>query len=216
MSQNLARAKAFLEVKFYLYSTIFAFILFGLITAYLQWLQIPNLLNKAVADVAILLIALSMAMSGLAYFFNFADRQVIYRKYIGVVGFVFALWHLLLSWSAFLNLFKAQTWASGRMWPMLTGFIALVIFAIMALISNQLSTKLLGTNLWRGILRFGYVGLLLVMVHVFLLKSARWLTWWQEGMQSPPALSLVVVMVGAMTVLLRLGLWWSLKVRRNR
>ncbi len=216
MSQNLARAKALLELKFYLHSTIFGFLLLGLAMAYLQWLGIPGTLNKSVADVATLLITLSMALSGLGYFFNFADRKVIYRKYLGMVGFAFALWHLLLSWSALLNLFKVETWSAGRMWPILTGFIALVVFAVMALISNQFSIRLLGSKLWRAILRFGYIGLLLVVGHVFLLKSARWLTWWQEGMQSPPALSLIVAVVAVLTLVLRLLLWWSLSRRRGR
>lgn len=157
-----------------------------------------------------------MILSGLAYFFNFVDRQVIYRKYIGVIGFFFAFWHMILSWSALLNLFKPEILGSTRMWPMLSGLIALTIFAVMALISNQLSTRLLGTTLWRGILRFGYAGLILVMAHVLLLKSARWLTWYNDGMTSPPALSLIVTVFAVIVILVRIALWFSLSRRRAR
>lgn len=213
---NLARAKQLLDLHFYLQSAIFSTLVFALTYAYLSWQGIPGTLNKATADTATLLIGLSMIASGLAYFFNFADRLVIYRKHVGVIGFFFAVWHMILSWSALLNLLKIETWESGKMGPALTGLIALVIFAVMALISNQLSTRLLGTKLWRGILRFGYVALALVIAHVFLLKSARWLTWYEGGMSTPPALSLVVTIFALLVILVRLLLWFSLMRRRAR
>jgi DMSO/TMAO reductase YedYZ heme-binding membrane subunit len=65
-------------------------------------------------------------------------------------------------------------------------------------------------------LRFGYVALALVMVHVFLLKSARWSTWYEGGMTTPPSLSLVVTIFAAVVILVRLLLWFSLSRRRAR
>lgn len=215
-TSTLARAKAKLEYTLYIRAGFFSGLVFALSYGYLTWMNLPNLLNKAVADTAVVLIALSMALSGLGYFFNFLDRQVVYRKHIGLIGFGFVVWHLLLSWDAFMRLFQETTWATGKMWPMLTGTIALAVFTIMALISNTLATRLLGGKLWRAILRFGYVGLLFVLGHVFLLKASRWLTWWQEGMQGPPALSLVVSVLIVLAILLRLLLAWSLGVRRRK
>lgn len=213
---NFKKNKFLFDLSLYLRAFVFSLLIFAGAYLYLSWLKIPGILNKTVADTAIFLIALSMIFSSLGYFFNFVDRLAIYRKHLGMIGFGFAVWHLLLSWSALLNLFKVETWESMRMWPMLTGFLAFLIFTKMALISNQFSTRFLGSRLWKGILRFGYFGLVLVMFHVFLLKSARWLTWYQEGMQGPPSLSLLVVIFTTIVLLLRLALWWSLSRRRTR
>lgn len=213
---QLQRAKVWLDLKLYLHTVIFALVLLAGAWGYLQWLGLPSLLNKAVADVAALLIALSMMLGGLGYFFNVFDRQVVYRKHLGMVGFALAVWHLLLSWGAFLRLLQPQTWFDHKMWPALTGTVALVIFAVMAVISNQLAVRLLGGKWWRWILRTGYLGLVLVVAHVVLLKGARWLTWYQAGMQEPPALSLLMTAVMLLAVFLRLGLEWSLRRRRRK
>lgn len=212
---NVKKAKFFLELKFYLQSLVFSLFIFALSYVYISWQSIPSALNKSVADTAAFLVGSSMIMSGMAYFFNFLDRKVIYRKYIGLMGFAFAMVHLMLSFSAFQNLLKVETWQNLTMWPMLAGLLALIIFTLMALVSNQLAIRFLGAKLWRGILRFGYVGIFFVLVHVFLLKSARWLTWLQGGMQGWPSLSLMVGVFAVLVILLRIALWLSLKRRRK-
>lgn len=183
--------------------------------AYISWQNIPNALNKSVADTAAFLVGLSMILSGMAYFFNFLDRKVIYRKYLGLMGFAFAMIHLMLSFSAFQNLLKVETWQNLTMWPMLAGLLALIIFTLMALISNQLATRLLGAKFWRAILRFGYVGIFFILMHVFLLKSARWLTWLQGGMRGWPALSLIVSIFAVLVICTRILLALSLRKRKN-
>jgi DMSO/TMAO reductase YedYZ heme-binding membrane subunit len=213
---NFKKNKFLFDLSLYLKTFVFSLLIFAGLYLYLSVQKIPGTLNKAVADTATFLVALSMIFSSLGYFFNFADRLAIYRKHLGMIGFAFAVWHLLLSWSALLNLFKISTWEAGRMGPMLTGFLAFLIFTLMALISNQLSIRLLGSKLWKLILRFGYLALVLVVLHVFLLKSARWLTWYQEGMQGPPALSLLVVIFTIIVLVLRIALWWSLAKRKAR
>lgn len=211
----MKNAKLLLELKFYFQSLVFSLFVFILFYIYISSQNIPGALNKSVADTAAFLVGSSMIMSGMAYFFNFLDKKVIYRKYIGLMGFVFAAIHLILSFTAFQNLLKIETWQSLAMWPILTGSLALIIFTFMALISNQFAIRLLGAKLWRGILRFGYVGIFFVLVHVFLLKSARWLTWFQGGMQGWPSLSLIVSIFIVLVILLRIALEFSLKRRRK-
>lgn len=211
----MQNAKLFLELKFYFQSLVFSLFIFALSYAYISWQNIPSALNKSVADTAAFLVGFSMILSGMAYFFNFLDKKVIYRKYIGLMGFAFAMIHLVLSFTAFQNLLKIETWQNLAMWPMLAGLLALIIFTIMALVSNQLAIRFLGAKLWRGILRFGYVGLFFVLAHVFLLKSARWFTWLEGGMQGWPSLSLMVSVFSVLVILLRVALWLSLKRRRS-
>lgn len=180
---------------------------------YTKWMSVPNELNKSLADTAVVLIGLSMLISSLCYFWNSFDWSIVYRKYLGLVGFAYALAHLLLSWGPFLTITNATTWQQGRMWPVLTGLLALIIFAMMAAISNAFSARLLGGRTWRYVLRTGYVALFLVGAHVVLLKSARWLVWYQGGMKTLPSMSLLVTGFIGLVIAMRLLLWWRLSRR---
>lgn len=203
-------------LKYYVQTSICSAVIFGACFAYLKFLGIPGEINKSLADTAIILAGLSMVISSLCYFFNFLDWSIAYRKYLGLVSFAFAVAHLVMSWKPFLNLFKVATWQEGRVWPVLAGTVALAIFAVMALISNAFSAKLLGGKLWRQILRFGYVAILFVLAHVVLLKYARWVTWFEEGMTSAPSLSLIVSVFMVFVVVMRVLLWLALRSKSKK
>lgn len=210
-TQVVKTIKPLSEKQLYFRTLIFGLLLFGACYAYTSWNKIPNQLNKSVADVAILLIGLSMLLSSLCYFWNFVDTKIVYRKHLGLIGFAFGLTHVALSYSALLNLFKIETWQKGVMWPIFTGAVATIIFTVMALISNQYAARELGGRAWRGILRTGYIAVILVWAHVVLLKSARWITWWHDGMKTPPAMSIVVTVFMTIVIVMRIALWFSLK-----
>lgn len=204
------------EKMLYVKTGIFSLILFALAYGYLSWLGIPNQLNKASADVATLLIAFSMILSSLCYFWNTFDSLIIYRKYLGMVGFAFAVVHTVISHDAIKALLVPEKWLNGAVWPVLNATIAMAIFAIMALISNQFMAKRLGGKWWRYLLRAGYLALIAVWFHVVLLKSGRWLTWYQGGMQTPPSLSLMVTGFVLFTLLMRVLLWLSTARKRRK
>ena len=50
-------------------------------------------INKTTAATAIVLMGLSFALSGVGYYWDFLDKKVAYRKYLGIVGYFFVLWH---------------------------------------------------------------------------------------------------------------------------
>lgn len=191
--------------------TVFGLIVFGLLYFYTSSNKTPNPLNKAVADTSIILMGLSMLLSSICYFWNFLDAKIIYRKYLGLIGFAFALVHIVLSYSLLERLFTVTTWQQGSYWPALTGAIAAVIFAVMAIISNTFAASRLGGKTWRFILRTGYLAMFLILAHVVLLKSARWMTWYNEGMQSPPSASLIAAGFIVLVLVMRIILWLTLK-----
>ena len=201
------------ELSLYIKTAIFGVAVFGLSYWYLHWMGIPSELNKSTADTAIILMGLSMLLTSICYYWNFLDWSIIYRKYLGLIGFAFAAAHLVLSWEPFLSLFTTNTWQQGKMWPVLTGAVALVIFTIMAIISNTFLARKLGVILWKRILRTGYLAVTFVWLHVILLKSARWVTWYQGGMKTLPSLSLLVTIFMTIVVVMRIFLWWSLRKR---
>lgn len=192
----------------------FSLFLFMLVFWYINATTPYSPLNKAVADTAVLLIGLSMLLSSLCYFWNFVDTKIVYRKHLGLAGFAFAGAHLLLSWAPFLSLFKTDTWGSSRLYPVLAGTTAMVIFVVMALVSNQYSATALGGKIWRTILRLGYPALLLVALHVTLLKYARWVTWAEEGFTSLPSMSLLMTAFIVIVLVMRMALEVSLRRQR--
>ncbi len=201
----------FPDWSLYFKTGIFGLIVFGLSYAYMKWLNVPGEVNKSMADTAIILMGSSMLLSSVSYFWNFLDWAIIYRKYLGLIGFAFGIAHLLLSWGAFLSLLKISTWEQGKMWPALMGAVAFGIFLIMALVSNSFSARKLGVMTWKGILRTGYIAVIFVWLHVVLLKSARWITWFQGGMKTLPSLSLLVAIFMTIVIIMRILLWWSLR-----
>ena len=114
--------------KFYLKTGIFGLVIFGLCYGYLKYLGIPGELNKSAADTAVVLMGLSMLLSSICYFWNSFDWAIIYRKYLGLIGFAFAIAHLLLTWEVFLSLTKLSTWQEGLSSPVVNGGLAIFIF----------------------------------------------------------------------------------------
>lgn len=187
--------------------------IFGLLYAYTSYAKTPNVLNKSLADASIILIALSMWMSSLSYFFNFADKKLIYRKYLGLVGFAFGILHITQVLPAFTSLFTAQAWQHGIPWAFLTGLFAIILLTIMALVSNRFSMTKLGIQTWRTILRMGYLVLILIWLHILLLKSPRWITWINGGMKTLPSTSFLIAIFITVVVSMRITMW--LRIRAN-
>lgn len=202
----MQKAKLIFELKLYGRVLLLSTVLCVAVYVFLVWQGSPNLLNRTVANVSMILISLSLMMSEMGYFFNFLDKQVIYRKHLGLVGFGFGAWHFLLSFTGLAQLQRPAMW---------TGFVALLIFTLMVLISNHLATKFMGGVWWRRTLRLGFVALFLVVMHVWLLRAHRWWTWLTTGMSSNAALALLVTVSAILVLLLRLALEWSLRRKKR-
>lgn len=203
------------DFKYYFHVLLVGLVTLGVTFGYLKWLGIPGELNKATADTAIILVGLSMGLTSIGYFWNFFDTLIVYRKYLGLIGFAFALAHLILSWAPFTAFLTGVAWSHDEAWPLAAGVVALFIFTIMALISNSWAAKVIGGKRWRQLLRVGYVAVLLVLAHVVLLKSARWMVWFEGGMQTPPSLSLLVSIFMVVVVGMRVAMWWSLRRKKR-
>lgn len=170
------------------------------------------IINKIIAFTALVLIGLSLTLSAVCYFWDFADKQIIYRKYLGITGFVFALAHTLVSLFFLPEHFTLPTDFLERWQPFLTGLLALVILAFMAVISNNWAIKKLGGGNWRKLMRIaGYTALILTIIHLTLHKYQGWLRWLTKRNTILPPLSLLAIVFAVSVLLLRLALWLSRK-----
>lgn len=183
-----------------------------------------RILNQAAAETSIILISLSFAMSSVVYFWDFADHYLLYRKYWGLIGFYFALYHGIYT------LYRMIPRAGGISklfeWPVLGlsgddllafifALISLFILAVMAAISNVWATKILGGRLWRFLLRAGYLALLLGGLHSGLKTYENWQEWFQTYDPILPPLSLLTSLLIIAVFLLRLLLQLSINKKKH-
>ncbi len=204
------------DFQLYIRVFTFGFLIAAAFYWYTTWLKIPNPLNKAFADTSITLIGLSMLLSSVCYFWDFMDTKIIYRKHLGLVGFAFGLAHILLSYNAITRLFTPQAWQNGIPLAPITGVLAAIIFAMMAVVSNQYAAHVLGGVTWRKILRTGYLAVVLVWLHVFFLKWIYVSRWIQGGMKTPPSSSVIVLLFMIVVIVMRGALWFSLLKKQRQ
>lgn len=125
-------------------------------------------LAKVMAGTANFLFAASFSLSALGYYFNFLDSKIIYRKYLGLLGFFASLIYSLL-----LPLVRPERYFYGffeNFWSsdVLLGLGSMIIFAVMAIISNNNAMQAIGPIRWRAILRLGYVAFFLLVLRAYL------------------------------------------------
>lgn len=212
-------------VKHWLNTISFGGLIF-LFVCYYYFFQGDNfsleLINKATASTAIILMGLSFALSGLGYYWDFLDRKVAYRKYLGLVGYFFVLWHGINSlYFYFLADTDLEKFVLSRDWlvldytinnriPFVLGALSLLIFTIMALISNNYATKKIGGVRWRKLLRVGYIALLFALIHFTVKNLEIWINWIRDGANTLPQMSSLLAVYIVVILLLRLSLQISL------
>ncbi|MDH5533110.1 MAG: hypothetical protein OEX81_01645 [Candidatus Pacebacteria bacterium] len=170
--------------------------------------------NKAFAFVSIILIGLSFALSGLCYFWDFVDTKIIYRKVLGLVGFYYSVIHIFVSLFLLPNKFPLPSWVLGHIPTMIFATLGLIIFIVMAVVSNDDVMHELGSKRWRQTLRVGYLAYIFVMIHFGLLKYNSWIAWSNSGKFDLPPLSLIEIIFAGIVVILRIIL--EIAIRRRR
>ncbi|MEX0896228.1 MAG: hypothetical protein WDZ94_04865 [Patescibacteria group bacterium] len=203
------------EWELWLNSVTFAAVLFALMMLYM-YLGGSDfdmvVANRVAAGVSLGLIGVSFILSGVCYFWDRFDSMIVYRKYLGLLGFGMALTHLFISMFALPERFPMSEWLTERLDTFLLGLVATILFTAMAAISNQWAAKKVGGRWWRLLLRWGgYSAYILVFAHVVLLKYRWWLRWAETGDTWLPPLSLLGALFILIVLSMRVALWWSVR-----
>lgn len=171
------------------------------------------LLNKSLASTAILMITLSYVISALHSLGNTPNRILLYRRYTGLVGYGYAVVHIIASFIT-----PDPQAPQQAKFPFPDFFIDHPISFIAALLGFSLFSyafilslnpaKHNGTpqkaRAWRKKLRYGYVGVLFICLHMALLKYEGWGTWLQTLTPPLPPLSLIVASLLSLLILLKI------------
>lgn len=164
--------------------------------------------SKCVAGTSGLLFAYSLSLSTLGYYFDALDSKIIYRKYLGMMGYFFALLYcfilLIINPDRYLYGFFENFWSADFVF----GLGAMVIFTIMAVISNNRLMELLGPIRWRNILRLGYLAFFLLVLRAMILEGDLWHTWLISGSGLPPV-RLFLSFIALFVIFFRLSVAFS-------
>lgn len=169
--------------------------------------------NRIFADLSMLLIGISLILSSVCYFWDFADKYIIYRKHIGLVGVGYMILHIILS-VVLPNYapFPAYYLADARIASFIAAAIGTVIFTAMAVTSNRFAMVEIGPQLWRKLMRLGFVGFAFTLYHFGAKGMSYWLPWFVgESRSIVPSFGLIVFMFGVVVIVLRL--WLSIHKR---
>lgn len=165
--------------------------------------------NRATANAAMILIGISFIISGISYFWDFADYYTIYRKYWGLVGFWLASLH------GFVSLAQHEFDLGYFLLPQnivafLSALASMLILVMMAVISNVSIIKKLGGKRWRALLRVGYFAYIFAIIHIAIKAWPQWESAFISGNALPPASMLTVafgLIVLGMRIALQCALW---------
>ena len=198
---------------------LLSIVIFSLGSIYLslrRWDYDLYIANKVFATTALVLIGLSLALSGLCYFWDFADDKILYRKYLGLTGFAFAVIHVVTSVFLLPDHFPYPEWFFDNMLSVFLGGTALLLLSFLALISNRTAMTMLGSKYWRLLLRLGYLAFILIIAHLAILKYPGWIRWMKNFDPILPPLSLLEFIFALLVITLRIAVWIDLKAGTNQ
>lgn len=191
------------------------FVAFVILTYVLDGKLILLTYSKALAGTSALLIGSSFALSGFCYYFDFLDTKIAYRKYLGLVGYYFAVLYsvslLLVDPNRYFYGFFKNFWSTD----ILLGMISMAFFTYMAFISRVSAMKKMGPHRWRVALRLGYVAWVLLVIRAYILEQDLWKTWFATVHGSPPPRLLLSLFVVAV-ILFRISVEISKRFKRRR
>jgi len=191
---------------------VYSLIVLAVITAY-YFVTRPEYdfraFNRGIADLSFLLMGISLILSSVCYFWDFADHFIIYRKHLGLIGFGYMALHVAISlfytsYQPFLLYYLKDT----QILSFSAALTATGIFSLMAVISNRFSIHKIGPHRWRLIMRIGYIAYAMAVLHFALRGWPYWMLWLSGKSTSFfPSFGLLIFVFGSIVLLMRVVLF---------
>lgn len=196
-------------------SLMFSFLVYVLV--YIYFTLLPDhatgtrLISQTTADAGMLLICISFMFSGISYFWDFGDKFLVLRKYIGLIGFYLICIHFYYTFRFALTNPQRALGDTSRVISAFLGFFSLIIFLQMAIISPVKVTQIMGAKPVRILLRVGYLAVLLGFIHYAMKEYDAWLEWIKTFDPALPPFSLILSLIVLYTFWLRFRLYLKVK-----
>lgn len=171
-------------------------------------------MSVGVAGAAAFLIGFSFGLSGISYYFDFLDREIAYRKNLGLVGYFMAL-----AYSVLLLFVDPEKYFYGFFnnlpsFDFILGLSAMGILTLMAIVSNNFVMRKIGAYNWRFILRLGYVAYLMLILRAVIMEGQDWFLWLQRFDSLPPP-RLIVSLFAISVIMLRISMEISIRNKKR-
>ncbi|HEY4510877.1 MAG TPA: hypothetical protein VJG29_00725 [Candidatus Paceibacterota bacterium] len=203
------KKRSWLSLLIFLATFMYAVVRYNAIKG-VPWIDLPFFIsNKAIALSAIVFIALSYALGSLARFWpRIFAPTLSARKFLGLLGFSLAAIHGFISLLIFSSAYYPKFFLeSGKLTltgelSLLFGILAFFVFSLVAISSMPAVAKSMEVKRWLAVQRIGYLGLVLVLLHVFFMGFEAWLepSGWPGGLLP---ISLVAAIVIALVLLIK-------------
>lgn len=169
--------------KQFIHSIVTSLLLLLILITYLS-IQFRELtlfiINKAIADVAIMLLGIVVLIGPLGRLFNRFDRLLLYRKWIGVTVFLYAYIHSITTLYFLPDRFPLSRFHIGN-----TAFVfaslSVLILSWLFIISFDVIIASLNRKHWWLMQQWGVrIACIAAAVHLYLVKQAFWWNWLLE------------------------------------
>lgn len=138
--------------------------------------------NKIFAGVSAVLLGVIMLIGSGSRLFSFPDRYIQYRKELGIIAFILALIHGIVSFFFLPSKFPQSGFVDTLNVPFIFGLAAIIVLMGIFLISNDWAINALSRKKWWKLQYWGIrLGFTFVILHVFIMKWNGWLTWYRAG-----------------------------------
>lgn len=168
-------------VVVFLVSGIF-FIIFSMYLYLRRGFYDLYIINKILAGVAATQLGAVLLLGSLARMFNRFDVLLQFRKHLGILSFITALLHSLISFFFLRDHFPLEKYIGHINIPFVFGLLAIIILTILFVISNDKVRRIISPQRWWKIQYIGVrVAFIAVILHVVLMKYQGWISWYQKG-----------------------------------
>lgn len=179
------------------------------------------IVNKVLGNASLVLLAVVLLLGPLSRLYQRFDSWVLYRKELGILAFVAAILHALISFFVLSERFTLKYYLQGHLVPFLLGLAGVAVLTALFILSFEKIIAFVGRERWW---RWQYWGVRLVglfaLLHLIILKYPGWVSWLSRGGSDellrpfiPPA-SLMVGLLGIFVLLVRLSEFLGVKVAR--
>ena len=187
-----------------------------------EWRHFPVfILNKATSLAAVIFVAASYLVGKTIRWYDDDKRlRLVVIKFCGLMGFSLAGIHAVLSLTIWSPAYFAKYFDDvGRLnlqggLGMSAGVVALFFLSSPAITTLPMMPKALGGKRWKRAQRMGYVSLVLVAVHLFVLGFKGWLNpqSWPAWM---PSISLLAFVAAIVPLIVKRNLLYERKEKRE-
>lgn len=141
-----------------------------------------NTANRAIADVAFIILAIVLLLGPLTRWYNVFDKYLQYRKELGITVAVLVVTHFIISFFLLTEAAQRVRFVTTGAKGFLFGSIATLALVGLTAISSTTLMRAIGSHRWWSLQRWGVrIAYVASVLHIWFVALPRWKTWYLKG-----------------------------------